>query len=269
MLRAATKMPSANEAARAAHVDRRGRVQEHCAARPAPVGSRRAPRSPARRCPPARLPRARRRSSPGRGAPDRSSTRSPRRFAPRARACIRAVRSRPSPARHAPRARAPSPSSASAPAMRSMRAGFATPTTWRPALAGLAERTEQVHDRGNPDLAPHRRDVAHCRMHRRREHEHDARVIEHALHHRGRRLDVDAERLEHIGAAAPRAVRPIAVLRDPHPRARGDEGRRGRDVERRERSAAGAAGVDERRRVRRRRSGSIAVRSARAPPATS
>ena len=87
-------------------------------------------------------------------------------------------------------------------------------------------------------------------------------------HHRDRRVDRDAERLEHVGAAALRGERAVAVLRDAHARARDDERRRRRDVEGVDRPAAGAAGVDQ---LVRRSAGSttIARRSARTTAASS
>ena len=88
-------------------------------------------------------------------------------------------------------------------------------------------------------------DVPHRRMHQRREHEDDARFRERARHDLDRRLDRDAERLEHVGAAALRRERAVAVLGDAHARARDEQRRGGRDVEGVDRSAAGAAGVDQ------------------------
>jgi hypothetical protein len=50
--------------------------------------------------------------------------------------------------------------------------------------------------------SPNGSDVAHRRMHQRREHEHDPRVAECLLHHLYRHLDLYSERLENVGAAA-------------------------------------------------------------------
>ena len=53
------------------------------------------------------------------------------------------------------------------------------------------------------------------------------------------------ERLEDIGTATPRCVGSVAMLGDAHSRARGNEGSDRRDVERRDRAAAGPGGVDQ------------------------
>ena len=61
----------------------------------------------------------------------------------------------------------------------------------------------------------------------------------------GLQHDVGAERLQHVGAARFRRHRAPAVLRDARAGGRGDEHRRGRDVERMRRVAAGADDVDQ------------------------
>ena len=58
-------------------------------------------------------------------------------------------------------------------------------------------------------------------------------------------FDRHAQRLEHVGAAALRRERAVAVLRDPHAGAGREQCGGGRDVEGRRRPAARAAGVDE------------------------
>ena len=76
------------------------------------------------------------------------------------------------------------PSARSAPAISGTRRASATPTTCRPALAGLASGPTMFITVGIAELAAHRPDVSHGRMHQRREHEHDARLAQRALHHR-------------------------------------------------------------------------------------
>ena len=148
-------------------------------------------------------------------------------------------------------------------------AGDATPMTWRPRARGIRQRPDEVHQRLDRHLAARRPHVPHRRVHRGREHEHDPRAVEHVAHPLHRNVDRDAERLEDVGAAGARRERAVAVLRDPHAGARGEQRRRGRDVERGHRAAAGAARVHESPRTARCASAVIAPRSARAAPASS
>ena len=83
-------------------------------------------------------------------------------------------------------------------------------------------------------------------MHQRREHEDDARVAQRARHHLDRSVDRDAERLEHVGAAALRGERAVAVLRDAHSRAGATSSAAAVEMLKvLIVAAAGAAGVDE------------------------
>ena len=79
-----------------------------------------------------------------------------------------------------------------------------------------------------------------------REQEAEADLVERAAGDFGRRVEVDSEPLEHVGRAAARGHRPIAVLGDRQARSGGDEGDRGRQVDRAGSVAAGAAAVGER-----------------------
>ena len=108
----------------------------------------------------------------------------------------------------------------------------------------IGERPEDVEDRAHAELLAHRRRVLHRAVVVRREHEADAGLGDALRDLLGRQHDVGAERLEHVGAARLRRHRAVAVLGDARAGRRGDEHRRGRDVERVRRVAAGADDVD-------------------------
>ena len=137
------------------------------------------------------------------------------------------------------------PSVCSAPAISGTRRASATPTTCRPALAGLASGPTMFITVGMPSS---RRTGPTCRIAgcisganmKTMPASRSARSITVE-----RDVDRDAERLEHVGAAALRGEGAVAVLRDPHAGARREQRGRRRDVERVDRAAAGAAGVDE------------------------
>ncbi len=82
-------------------------------------------------------------------------------------------------------------------------------------------------------------------MHERGEHEDDASFGEHFTEDCDGRFEWYPERLEDIGTATPRRVGSVAMLGDAHSRARGNEGSDRRDVERRDRAAAGPGSVDQ------------------------
>ena len=109
----------------------------------------------------------------------------------------------------------------------------------------VGERPEDVEDRAHAELLAHRRRVLHRAVVDRREHEADAGLADALRDLLGRQHDVGAERLQHVGAAGFRRHRAAAVLGDPRAGRRGDEHRRGRDVEGVRRVAAGADDVDQ------------------------
>ncbi len=133
----------------------------------------------------------------------------------------------------------------SAAATSASRCGSATPMTWRRAPAGLASGTHQVHERRHAKLAADRRDVAHRGVHDRGEHEDDAGIGENLREDRHGCVERDPQRLEQVGTAAPGCIGAVAMLGDPHPCSRGDEGRDGGNIESRHRAATRPAGVDE------------------------
>ena len=108
----------------------------------------------------------------------------------------------------------------------------------------IGERTEQIEDSADAELAPHFRHVTHGGMMDRREHEAEPALLDAARDGLRRALDIDSERREHVGRARARGDRPVAVLGDRHAGASHHEGGAGRDVVRALGVAAGAAGVD-------------------------
>ena len=82
----------------------------------------------------------------------------------------------------------------------------------RPGRVG--ERTEDVKDGANADLAAERRRKLHRRMVGRREHETEAGLLQTLRHRRRRQFDRRAERVEHVGAAALPGHTAVAVLGD-------------------------------------------------------
>ena len=109
----------------------------------------------------------------------------------------------------------------------------------------IGERAQDVEDRPHAELLAHRRRVLHRAVVRRREHEADAGLRDRLRDLLGLQHDVGAERLQHVGAARLRRHRAAAVLGDARAGRGGDEHRRGRDVERVRRVAAGADDVDQ------------------------
>ena len=108
----------------------------------------------------------------------------------------------------------------------------------------IGERPEDVEDGAHAELLAHRRGMLHRRVMVGREHEADADGLDRARDLLGREIEVRAERLEHVGAAAARRHRAVAVLRHFRARGGGDEGGRRRDVEGVRAIAARADGVD-------------------------
>ena len=92
----------------------------------------------------------------------------------------------------------------------------------------------------------------------------------HAAHLFGRQVQVDAQRGQHVGAAALRRGRPVAVLGHLAARAGDDERGRGGDIEGVRAVAAGAGGVQQRAPFERSPSAWLAwARMARALPVIS
>ena len=87
--------------------------------------------------------------------------------------------------------------------------------------------------------------MAHGRVVPRREEEPDPALLDASGHRFRRKLDLDAQRGQHVGAAALRRDRAVAVLGDARATRRGDERGGSRDVERVRCVAARAAGIDQ------------------------
>ena len=94
--------------------------------------------------------------------------------------------------------------------------------------------------------------VAHGAVVARRHQEADAGLADGAFNQREIGIEIDAERRQHVGGAALRRQRPIAMLGHRHAAAGDDQRRAGRDVERAGAVAAGADDVDGVLAVRRR-----------------
>ncbi len=109
----------------------------------------------------------------------------------------------------------------------------------------VRERAEHVEDRACRELLAHRRCVAHGRVVGGCEEEAEAELVDRARDPVGLLLEPKAERLEHVGRAGRRRYGPVAVLRDPGSRRRGDERSRSGDIECARAVAAGAGSVDE------------------------
>jgi hypothetical protein len=104
---------------------------------------------------------------------------------------------------------------------------------------------EDVHDRADAERAPHRPGMAQAGMILRRVQEADARLVERAPRDGRRAVELHAELLEHVGRAAARGDRTVAVLGDRQAGGGGGEGDRGGEVDRARPVAAGAAAVGE------------------------
>ena len=112
-------------------------------------------------------------------------------------------------------------------------------------MGGVGQRTEEVEDRGDAELAPrHRSGVPQRGVIERREQEADADPVDDLLLLLGREVEHDAQRLEHISGTAGRRGRAVAVLDHPGTRRRGDDRRHRGDVDRVRSVTAGADDVD-------------------------
>jgi hypothetical protein len=109
----------------------------------------------------------------------------------------------------------------------------------------IGQRPENIEDGPHAEFAAHRRDVLHCRVMVRREHEAHAGFRNRGRHLFRLQIDIDAERFEHVRAAGFARHAAIAVLRDFRAGGGGDEHRRRGNVEGVRPVAAGADDIDE------------------------
>ena len=109
----------------------------------------------------------------------------------------------------------------------------------------VRERAEHVEHGTRRELAPDRCRVLHRRVVRGREHEAEAELVDRLRDPLGRLLELEAQLLEHVRRARRGRDGAVAVLRDAGARRRGDDRRRGRDVDRAGAVATGARRVDE------------------------
>ena len=112
------------------------------------------------------------------------------------------------------------------------------------APAGLVSGPSRLNTVRTPSSFRTGAGMAHRGVMRGREHEAHPGFGDAARHFLRPQVDVHAKRLQHVGAAAARRDRPVAVLRHRHAGAGHHEGGAGRDVEGAAAVAAGAAGVD-------------------------
>ncbi len=110
----------------------------------------------------------------------------------------------------------------------------------------VAQRPEDIEDGADAEFAARPGRVLHRGVEGLREHEADADFVEALPNLLRSEVDPGAQRLEDIGAATARRHRPVTVLRDARPGARGDEGGGRAHVERATLVSAGAAGVEQR-----------------------
>src|SRR5208283_325920 len=96
---------------------------------------------------------------------------------------------------------------------------------------GVADRTHEIEDGANSELAPERRNLLERGMIRRREDVTASGGVEASLQAVRLAVDLHAHRFEHVGRAYSAADRSIAVLGDWHSGGRRYQRRAGRDVE--------------------------------------
>jgi hypothetical protein len=113
-----------------------------------------------------------------------------------------------------------------------------------PRAGRVRQRAEEVEDRPDGELLAHRDDEPRGLMVARGEHEAEAELVDARADVLRAQIDPHAERLEHVGRARAAGRGAVAVLGHRAPRAGGDQGGGGRDVEGRP-PAARAGGVDE------------------------
>jgi hypothetical protein len=111
---------------------------------------------------------------------------------------------------------------------------------------GIRERTEEIENRADAEIAARVDGVFHGRVHGGSEKEADADFFDGAADAFGGLMERDAEGFEDIGGAAAGTDGAIAVLGDADSRAGNDERRGGGNVERAGDIAARAAGVHQR-----------------------
>ena len=110
--------------------------------------------------------------------------------------------------------------------------------------AGIRQRTEDIEDGPDTELAAGRTGMAHRRMEGGREAEAHAGDVDTPTDAVRVERDVHPERLEHVSAPASARRRAVAVLRYRDPRAGRDQSSGGGDIERPGAVAPGAAGID-------------------------
>src|SRR5271168_2410351 len=108
----------------------------------------------------------------------------------------------------------------------------------------VADRTHEIEDGADSELAPERRDLLERGMIRRREDVTASGGVEALLQAVSIAIDLHAHRFEHVCGAYSAADRSIAVLGDRHAGGRGNQRRAGRNVESAGAVAAGAASVE-------------------------
>ena len=101
-----------------------------------------------------------------------------------------------------------------------------------PGPGGIRQGAEHVEDGAYPDFTAGPCGESHGWMEDLREHEPDSDRFEAGPDPIGAEVDLDAKRFENVGAAGGAGHRAVAVLGDPHTRARDDEGGGRGDIER-------------------------------------
>lgn len=109
----------------------------------------------------------------------------------------------------------------------------------------IAERTEQIEDRGKAEFFPHWRDVFHRGVEVRGEAKANAKLVETALHDRHGRFNIYTERRQHVGRSAFARNAPIAMLSHGHTGRRHHNGCCSADIEQVAANSAGTARIDQ------------------------
>ena len=95
----------------------------------------------------------------------------------------------------------------------------------------VGEGSQDVKDRTNTNLTPHRGSVAHCRVEGRGKHESNPRFQNAPFNSLGGKLDFDPQCFQNVRRAAGAGCCPVAVLGHLQTGARGYESRGGGNVE--------------------------------------
>src|SRR5208283_5467058 len=109
---------------------------------------------------------------------------------------------------------------------------------------GVADRTHEIEDGANSELAPERRNLLERGMIRRREDVTASGSVEASLQAVRLAVDLHAHRFEHVGRADRAADRSVAMLGDRYAGGRCNQRRAGRNVESAGAVAAGPASVE-------------------------